>query len=315
MSDGTPFPARAYVPPVVPYSEWSQCDRQERPGNYPIYEEREHFLATVYGFEAGGFEATIRLVDIQKAIDAQMRPRGHRKPVDERDERDMLRAVARAKKTIRHAVKTIGATHLMTLTTREDENSPESLAAQWKRFVRSYRSYSGEAFPYVALPERHPKNPKHWHLHVAVRGFVKLNVARHVWWSCCGGRGMGNVDVQYIKVSRYNDGTPKGPLVRAEKIARYISKYMTKDLIFTHRPDKKRYWRSEFDLPEGRRYWLKARPGIGDSYLNEALAEFMERFGLTHHGLSFFVFPDGSGFWCSYNPQKSQYVSALPPPF
>jgi hypothetical protein len=37
------------------------------------------------------------------------------------------------------------------------------------------------------------------------------------------------------------DATPKGPLVKAEKIARYISKYMTKDLIFARRPDKKRY--------------------------------------------------------------------------
>jgi len=37
------------------------------------------------------------------------------------------------------------------------------------------------------------------------------------------------------------DAIPKGPLVKAEKIARYISKYMTKDLIFAHRQDKKRY--------------------------------------------------------------------------
>jgi len=65
---------------------------------------------------------------------------------------------------------------------------------------------------------------------------------------------MGNVDVQHLKVGVHPDGTPKGPLVKAEKIARYISKYMTKDLIFAHRPDEKRYWRSEFDLPKARRY-------------------------------------------------------------
>lgn len=247
--------------------------------------------------------------------DARMRPRGHRKPVDKRDERDMLRAVARAKKTIRHATKTIGATHLMTLTTREEENSPESLASKWKRFARAYRKFTGETFPYVAVPERHPSNPKHWHLHVGVRGFVKVKVARGIWWACCGGRGMGNIDVKFIKVGTHPDGTPKGPLVKAEKIARYISKYITKDLIFSHRPDKKRYWRSEFDLPEARRYWLKARPGGGDEGLNHALAEFMERFGLTQHGLSLFIFPDGSGFWCSYNPHASLMGTAQPPPF
>lgn len=313
MVDDIPFPD-AYRPPQIAYAERAPCDR-DLPANCPVFEDREHYLLTVYGFDAGGFEATLRPVDLQALAELRMRPKGHRKPVEQRDERDMLRAVARAKKTVRHAVKTIGATHLMTLTTREHENSPESLATQWKQFVRAYRRFSGEDFPYVAVPERHPSNPKHWHLHVAVRGFVKLNVARPLWWSCCGGRGMGNIDVKHIKVGAYEDGSPKGPLVKAEKIARYISKYMSKDLIFAHRPDKKRYWRSEFDLPAARRYWLKTRPGDGDNSLNLALAEFLDRFGLTHHGLSFFVFPDGSGFWCNYNPEASIFATTRPPPF
>ena len=89
---------------------------------------------------------------------------------------------------------------------------------------------------------------------------------------------MGNVDVKFIKVGAHADGAPQGPPAQAEKIARYLAKYMTKDLIFSHRPDKKRYWRSKFDLPKARRYWLKARPGSGDDILNLALQEFMERF-------------------------------------
>lgn len=313
MIDGLPFLVDAYRPVQVPFLERSAGD-WDRPVNYPIYEAREHFLATVYGFDAGGFEATVRCVDLQALVDAKMRPRGRRKPVEQRDERDMLRAVARAKKTIRHAAKTIGVTHLMTLTTREEENSPESLARQWKQFVRAYRRISDREFPYVTVPERHPKNPKHWHLHIAVRGFVKVNIARPLWWACCGGRGMGNIDMKHIKVGVHQDGTPKGPLVRAEKIARYISKYITKDLIFAHRPDKKRYWRSEFDLPEARRYWLRARPG-GEEGLNHALAEFMERFGLKHHAISWFEFPDGSGFWLNFNPDTSMFASTIPPPF
>jgi len=312
--DDIALPDGPYRPPQVPFGDWFYGNL-DRPINFPVFEEPDHFLATIHGFDAGGFEVTIRCVNLQALADSRMRPRGHRKPVEERDERDMLRAVARAKKTIRHAVKTIGATHLMTLTTREAENSPESLAEKWKRFVRAYRVFSGEQFPFVAAPERHPKNPKHWHLHIAVRGFVKLKIARRIWWKCCGGQGMGNVDVQYIKVSAHPDGTPKGPLVKAEKIARYLSKYITKDLIFSHRPDKKRYWRSEFDLPEARRYWLKARPGDGDNSINVALAEFMERFGITDHGLSLFIFPDGSGLWGSYNPHSSQMATAQPPPF
>jgi hypothetical protein len=74
--------------------------------------------------------------------------------------------------------------------------------------------------------------------------------------------------VQHFKVGVHPDATPKGPLVGAEKIARYISKYVTNDLFFAHRPDKKCHWRSAFDLPAARRYWLQARPGRGDDGLN-----------------------------------------------
>jgi hypothetical protein len=245
-----------------------------------------------------------------------MRPRGLRKPVEERDERDMLRAVARARKTIRHAVKTIGATYLMTLTTRQEENSPDELARRWKKFVRAYRPFSGDDFLYVAVPERHPTNPKHWHLHVAVRGRIKVNVARPIWWTCCGGRGQGNIDVKHIKVGVHPaTGRERGPLVRSEKIARYISKYMSKDLLFAHRPDKKRYWRSEFDLPAARRYWLKTRPDHKSGSVSLALREFLDRFGLTGAAVSLFVFPDGSGFWLSYNPDASDFERIHPPPF
>lgn len=314
MTDGLPFP-EAYQPPQIPVSEWSHVDR-DRPVNYPIYEEREHYLSTVHGFDAGSFEATVRRVDLQEIADSRSRPRGVRKPVEKRSEEDMIRAVRRAKKTVRHAVKTIGATHLTTLTTRQEENNPEELAVQGKKFVRAYRPFSSDEFLYVAVPERHPKNPKHWHLHIAVRGWVKLKIARQIWWNCCGGRGQGNVDVKYIKVGiDRTTGMPRGPLVRSETIARYISKYMSKDLLFAHRPDKKRYWRSEFDLPEARRYWLKARPDTGDDALSQALREFLDRFGLTGAVLSYFAFPDGSGFWLSYNPDASVFQSSHSPPF
>ncbi len=311
-----PFPNR-YALPTIPPSEWGPAER-DRLLNCPLYEQRDHYLLTVHGFDAGGYEATVRCVDAQKMQDMRMRPRGMRKPIDERKPTDMLRAVARAKKTVRHAVKQIGCDHLLTLTTRQDENDPQELARQWKEFARRYRKYSGEDFPYVGVPERHPSNPKHWHLHIAIRGRLKLNIARQIWWNVCGGRGMGNVDVRYIKISADPvTGLPRGPLVRSEKIARYISKYMTKDLLFAHRPDKKRYWRSEFDLPAARRYWLRARPDYSDSSLDQAFSEMRVLLGgFCPTKCSVFVFPDGSGFWLSYNPDNSAFVGfADPPPF
>lgn len=311
-----PFPGE-YFPATIPPAEWGPGDH-DRPHNHVLLKERDHYLLTVHGFTAGGFEATVRNVDAQSMEDMRLRPRGLRKPVAERDEKDMIRSANRAKKTVRHAVKEIGCDHLLTLTTREEENDPAILARQWKEFVRRYRKYSGEEFPYVAVPERHPSNPKHWHLHIAIRGRLKLNIARGIWWNVCGGRGMGNVDVRYIKIGTHpTTGRPLGPLVRSEKIARYVSKYMTKDLKFSHRADKKCYWRSEFDLPAARRYWLRTRPDYSDESINKVFAELRALLGgFCPAKCSIFAFPDGSGFWLSYNPDSSDLAGfADPPPF
>ena len=301
----------SYRPRQLPVSQWAA---PARPVNFPVLEDRDHYLCTVYGFSVGGFEASVRLVDLQALIDSQMRPRGRRKPVEDRREADMVSSVQRSKRALRRAVKEIGCDHLLTVTTREKRNSPESLALLWKAFVRRYRFFAKDEFPYVAVPERHPSNPDHWHLHVATRGKLKLSIARQMWWFVCGGRGMGNIDVKFVRVGcDPKTGLQRGVLERADRIARYISKYMTKDLCFAHRPDKKRYWRSEFTMPEGRRYWLEARPGADG--VDQALSEFLSRFNVSLARCSLFVFPDGSGFWLSYNPQASPNVTDAPVPF
>ena len=89
MIDDIPFENGFYSPPQTPYSELPP-GYSDRPINYPVFEERDHFLLTVHGFDAGGFEAAVRQVDLQAMADAKMRPRGPRKPVEERDERDMV---------------------------------------------------------------------------------------------------------------------------------------------------------------------------------------------------------------------------------
>ena len=58
-------------------------------------------------------------------------------------------------------------------------------------------------------------------------------------------------------------------------------------------------------------------PVVGaGTYLDDAVNEFMARFGLVYpQHLSFFVFPAGSGFWRSYNPDALLYAVATPAPF
>lgn len=299
-------------PRQKPIAQWGAAEAG-RPVNYPVLEDQDHYLVTVHGFSGGGFEATVKSVNLQTLIDGRGVPRGARRPVDERSMTDVVRSVNRAKAMVRRLVREMGADHLLTLTTREDRNTPESLAAKWKAFVRRYRFFAGDAFDYVAVPERHPKNPDHWHLHVATRGFFKLKQARPLWWALCGGRGMGNIDVQHVSVGCDRNGIQRGLIERSCRIARYLSKYMTKDLVAVHRPDKKRYWRSEFDEPGTRRFWLLTRPHV--DHVSDALDEVMREFGVSRDGCSFFVFPDGRGVWIDYNPQRVPAGADPPIPF
>jgi hypothetical protein len=213
---------------------------------------------------------------------------------------------------VRLLVKQIGADRLLTLTTRQNENTPEELCVHWRKLVRSLAGHGYNMAGYVAVPERHPTNPGHWHLHVAVRGYVPVNVVRGCWWHVLGGRGNGNIDVKYIKVRA---GLPTG--ARAARVAAYISKYISKELLSEYRPDKKNYWRSVFQSPAEAVHRLNLRSdGIGLPFdLGDMVRELRDRFGIdlemasagTSRGV--FFFPDGSGFW-----YHSMAGAAQPPP-
>lgn len=281
----------------VPPSQWGP-EHRNRPINYPILEEPEHLEAKLISFEAGGFELSVRRVDVQKRIEWGMdgvRPlRGARKPINQRSEMDKERAVRRARQKVRVLCRQIGCRYLVTFTTREESNTPEELAGRWWQFCRMVERRMGRRLQYVAVPERHPTNPNHWHLHVGIPMFLNVNVARPIWWACCGGRGMGNIDAKYIKVPH-----ALGEGERSRRVAHYLSKYMTKELLTEHRPDKKSYWRSRFEGPQVMRTFLDARPGQWSRIVEECV----RRFGCVYDPLvsrGWFMFPDGSGFWYSH---------------
>jgi hypothetical protein len=84
-----------------------------------------------------------------------------------------------------------------------------------------------------------------------------------------GARSPGNVDVQYR-------GRASG-VHRPRRIAAYISKYITKELI--ERFNKKRYWHTKgVRVPEAQRLWLES------DKLDEAVIEVMRRYGLMVDG-------------------------------
>lgn len=175
-------------------------------------------------------------------------------PNDESKER----AQRRAKTTVRLSVIELAPNALVTFTTRE-VMSLDALLWCWQYFTRSMRE-NGIDFEYVTVPERHPKNPEHLHLHAAYRGKTNIKNLRRMWHialearhgrkitkTLYGPESPGNIDVQSIKSSE--------TIRRVRKIAKYISKYITKDLISEF--NRRRYWPSKgVTLIDARVYWL-----------------------------------------------------------
>lgn len=294
----------------------------------------------IQSFQQGGYEATVRTLDLERigrAMEFGGKP-GKREVPQERSWDSIIKAAGRAKRQLRHLVKNMAADRMVTLTRREGPNTggwtnedwqrwndggseawqqqygafwnPEDWARAWDRFRRGMVRAFGE-FPYVAVLEQHKKG--NYHLHVALAGFLNLNAGNRIWWAICGGRGQGSLNL------------PKGlkrPMAsraeRSSRIAGYISKYVTKGFGQSDRFNKKRYWASRQTLEEVRRYVLRSRT------VQEGLEEVRAMLGLDWsdfftlgQGLApkaedMFFFPDGSGAWINFLPGKH---SVAGPPF
>jgi len=283
----------------------------------------------IQSFKTGGYEATLRMLNLKRigqAIEFGGR-RGKREAPEIQSRECALKSGARAKRKVRYATKNMGATNLATFTKREGpatkdwppsrweawENgggreawtnehgafwTEEDWARAWDLFRRNYERANGGKFPYVAILERHRKG--NFHLHVAWVGKVNLQVVRGVWWACVGGRGAGNVQAQYIKV--------RCGLDRSDKIARYISKYVSKMFDEVGRFNKKRYWASRQSMEDAQRYVLRA--GDLDGAFKEMqglLGIVWDRFTRFERGRlvvdHMFLFPDNSGVWLNYIPE------------
>jgi hypothetical protein len=264
------------------------------------------FVMKVQPFKGGGYEASMRLLNLEKigrAIEFGGQ-HGPREKPDELDPVNLAKAAARAKTRMRLLVKNMAASHLCTLTRRETQEtgywSPEQWAKAWDRLRRVLVKAIGE-FPYVAILEQHKKG--NYHLHIAWCGRINLNLIRPAWWSVCGGRGSGNVDAQYIKVRQGGD--------RSARIARYISKYVSKGFEETRdeRFNKKRYWASRQTLEEARRYVMNSEQFEGASeelraFLGLEWGRYLEigKGGEARHP-HLFLFPGGDGLWLSFIPE------------
>lgn len=284
------------------------------------------FVMKIQPFAKGGYEATCRRMNLdvvgraivgERRFGSRIENLANEKLTDEeREEKEAKRicnlekGAQRAKRKMRLQVKNMQADHLVTFTRREADGSTywtaDQWAEAWKKFHRLLARAEGD-FPYVAILEKHEKG--NYHLHVAWVGRVHVGIVRKMWIAALGGvPGSGNIDAKHIRVAPGHD--------RAARIARYISKYVSKHFQDQPRFNKKRYWATKQTLEEAQRYVMTA------GTVTDALHEMAGRLGLdlalivrlhVHRQVqdSLFFFPDDSGLWFAYNPD----VHGVDPPF
>ena len=194
------------------------CDRQ--PGD-------EAFKVLLRDYGDGLVEATV-------TINRPARKKRHviaerRELTDEKKEENRKRATRRARTAVRQSIMAASLDHLLTLTYRENQTDP---ALAWKHFARFMRLVrkrrGGKTFAYVAVLERQKRGAIH--VHAAVSGYQDVRLLRALWLEAIGGLD-GNIDVQFFRQ-------------RLPTLARYLTKYITKDIEAQHGEGDHRYKRS-----------------------------------------------------------------------
>jgi hypothetical protein len=147
------------------------------------------------------------------------RPGERRDPFERPDDRSATEAARRARGKVRRYCAANRLNRLGTVT-YEGDGLHDSIALRRdvRRFFRALRAELGGAFPYLWAPEWHPGGHG-LHVHFAVGRFVHYLTIRRAW-----GHGL-------IHIKLLGDlPTGSGSLGEARLAARYLSKYVSKEL-------------------------------------------------------------------------------------
>ena len=217
------------------------------------------------------------------------------------------RARARATGAIRRKCITISADHLVTLTYRDNVANRDRVLRDLDR-LRRMLTRAGYGMPFVAVLECQQRGAIHPHL--AVRGFQDVRLLRRCWYKIVG-NGEGQVNV-------------RGPRPGSSpvKLARYLSKYVSKDLDQLPREfGEHRYFSSlEITVPT-ERFQLVVRPQETDvegRMFGLLFQEMLRRVG-EYSTLNQWMGGGGTFGWMSgFADPASHWIrtrsSPLPPP-
>jgi len=159
------------------------------------------------------------------------------------DEQTLKKSQYRSKRIVYQKILTLNADTLLTMTYRDNM---EDLETAWKHFRKFSKMMKARysRWSYVCVPERQGRGAIHFHL--AITGYYHWNTVRCFWREAIGGEG--NVDFKKGK-------SKKGQYITdPKKIARYLSKYLTKQDMVEF--NKRRYSSSRITLPSPINGWL-----------------------------------------------------------
>jgi hypothetical protein len=177
-------------------------------------------------------------------------------PVDSRDV-----AARRARSQVRRYCAANRLNRLGTLTyAGEGQHDPLALRRDVGAFFRGLRRDLGRALPYLWVPEWHPGGHG-LHVHFAVGRYIAQGTIKQRW-------GRGHVHIKLLG----NLPVGSGSLGEARLAARYLSKYLAKDLDEGGQP----VGRHRYDVAEG--FQPRSIELVGDTKA-EVLAQAVARMG------------------------------------
>jgi hypothetical protein len=224
---------------------------------------------------------------------------------EEKRERSIRHSLMRTRQTVRHAVKTLGADHMVTLTYRENMQDIDTLKRDWQEYVRLLRA-AGEDFQYVMVPELQERGA--WHAHIAVKGRIDLDLHRRCWYRALGGTGKetgedtpGAVNVKGPK-KRWRQEGSHGLTWNANKLSAYLTKYISKTFGEAAK-GAKRYWSSKGIKIDRQCYWLAAT-----SFIDAVVEAYGRLEQMGNSGLDVRIRPDDGVIWLSASFRREQEV-------
>lgn len=171
-------------------------------------------------FANGGTETLARFIDAPTEIRAPG-PRRFRHEDESVGEQYRRKAVARARRELRWALRSIEADHLLTCTFRENVQDRGAANRVWSYFIKLVRARYPH-WHFVAVMELQDRGAIHFH--AGVKGYQDVRYLRTCWLRAAGDYG-GNIDVR-AEYRRFGGGG--GPTWSPRRLIQYLGKYLGK---------------------------------------------------------------------------------------